>query len=103
MPTVSITPENKVVIDGKTIDPATIGKNVPVVLSDIELAYKALRSRKNWTLKNLEKLLAYGAAVVAATNGFSAAGLPPTIREWLLGASALVIAALHVSTPVATP
>jgi hypothetical protein len=61
--------------------------------------WSEITQRKNWSIKNIERVLAYGAALVAATNGFSTAGLPPNIREWLLGASALIISAIHVSTP----
>jgi hypothetical protein len=52
--------------------------------------------------RSVEKLLAYGAGIVAATNGFAQVALPTSLRDWLLGASAVIVAALHVSGPAAT-
>lgn len=52
--------------------------------------------------RSIEKLLSYGAALVASTNGFAQLSLPTSLRDSLLGVAAIVVAALHVSGPAAT-
>lgn len=47
--------------------------------------------------RTVEKLLVYGAALVGATNGFAQLNLPPSIRNVLMGAAGIVVAALHLS------
>lgn len=92
---IHIDPDGTLYVDGKKITPGE-------VVEGVNLAHKAyieLMNRKNWTVKNVEKAVLYGAGVVAATNGFTALSLPVTLREWLLGGSALILAAVHISTP----
>jgi hypothetical protein len=52
--------------------------------------------------RSVEKLLAYGAGIVAATNGFAQVALPTSLRDWLLGASAVIVAALPL-LPILLP
>lgn len=94
----TIGPDGTITVDGHVITPSEIG----TASNELATIYKTLDNKKNWSLKNFEKLLAYGAGLVGATNGFSAAGLPTNIREWLIIGASIVVAALHVSTP-ATP
>lgn len=70
--------------------------------TEVANGIKALRPFANrnaikLNTRSVEKLLVYGAGIVAATNGFSALTMPNTVRGVLLAASAGVIAALHVS------
>lgn len=53
--------------------------------------------------RSIEKLLAYGAALVSATNGFAQLSLPPSIRNTLLAVSGIVVVGLHLSGPAQTP
>jgi ABC-type uncharacterized transport system permease subunit len=57
----------------------------------------------NISWRSIEKVVAYGAATVAATDGFAQVSMPAGVREWLLGISGIVIAAIHISGPAATP
>lgn len=50
-------------------------------------------------VKSLEKLAAWAAGVVAATNGFAQWNIPTTIREWIMGGAAIILAGIHISTP----
>lgn len=52
--------------------------------------------------RTIEKLLAYGAGIVGATNGFAQVAMPTTLRDLLVAAAAFVVHALHVSGPAAT-
>lgn len=52
--------------------------------------------------RTLEKILAYAAALIGATNGFSQMGIPANLRETLMGVGAVIVTALHLSGPAAT-
>jgi hypothetical protein len=52
--------------------------------------------------RSVEKLLAYGAGVVGATNGFAQVAMPTTLRDLLVAGAAFVVASLHMSGPAAT-
>jgi hypothetical protein len=53
--------------------------------------------------RSVEKLLAYGAALVGSTNGFAQLSMPTSVRNVLIGAAAVVVYALHSSGPAETP
>jgi hypothetical protein len=53
---------------------------------------------KSWKWKSVEKCIAYGALLVSSTKGFDTVPIPNSIRGWLIGGSALIIAALHLGT-----
>lgn len=53
---------------------------------------------KNLNSRTLEKLLVYGAGLVAATNGFAQLGMPNSVRSALMGASAIAVLAIHHSS-----
>jgi|SRR6185312_3994121 len=95
MPNLTIQENGDLVLDGKTITPEQVSKLAPTITNDVEGVMRVLLNKKMWTWKNVEKTLVYGAGVVAATNGFSAAGLPLSIRGWLLAGSAIIIAAIN--------
>jgi len=99
MSNVSIAPDGTITIDGKVVSPGEVATLTPAITSGISTLIKDVTNRHNWSIKNVEKLLAWGAGLVATTNGFSALSLSPNIREALLGAAAFVLGAIHVSTP----
>lgn len=79
---------NGTLVTSKTID------------HDLSAVFHFFTSKTSkFNLKNLEKAGLWAAALVATTNGFDAFKLPTNIREWLLGASGLVLAAIHNNTP----
>ena len=95
MPSYSIDSDGTVYIDGK---PVLNAKQVPVIEKDVKQVIATIKSGQ-FSVKSLEKLLAWGAALVASTNGFAQAGLPSNIREWMLGGAALILAGIHNNTP----
>lgn len=57
---------------------------------------------KDISWRSIEKLIAYGAGLVAATNGFAQLGLPTDLRNTLLAVSGALVVALHATGPAAT-
>ena len=53
---------------------------------------------KSWKWKSVEKCIAYGALLVVSTKGFDTIAIPSNIRNDLIIASGIIIAALHVGT-----
>jgi hypothetical protein len=71
----------------------TVVDNPATVSKDVSVAQSWLKANT----RTLEKLVLYGAGLVAATNGFAQLNLSTTVREWLLAGSAIVVASLHLS------
>lgn len=53
---------------------------------------------KSWKWKSVEKVVAYLALLISSTKGFDQLAMPNNIRGWIIGGSAIVIAALHIGT-----
>ena len=92
---------NKVVnqqgqVIGTVVD--EVVKDTPIIRKDIT-AIETSVYKNGYSAKTFEKLLAYLAGLIAATNGFSQIHMPTSTRDTLMGAAGLVLAALHVSTP----
>lgn len=94
-PVIHIDADGTLTVDGKVVTPAEAN----TVVSDAHKAYIELMNRKNWTVKNAEKVLMYGVGLVGATNGFSFLSLNAGLRATLVGAAAFVVAMVHHSTP----
>ena len=93
---IKIDPDGTLHVNGKEVTPQSLVTGV----GDLTKLIDAARMKKNWSIKNAEKVIVYIAGLVAATNGFDAFKIPTNIREWIIGGSALVIAAIHNSTNV---
>lgn len=52
---------------------------------------------KSINTRTIEKLLVYGAGIVAATNGFAQLSMPNSVRAALLGVAGIITLGLHVS------
>jgi hypothetical protein len=85
--------DGQVYVDGKVVTGAT--------LVNVERDVKNFRL-KDISWRSIEKLLAYGSGIVAATNGFAQLGLPTNLRNTLLAVSAAIVASLHITGPAAT-
>lgn len=84
-----------VTVDGVVVSPGEVG----TVVRDTDLAWREVTNRKNWNIKQIEKGVVYVATVVTTTNVFGQIPLPTGVKEWVLGGAALIIGAIHVSTP----
>jgi hypothetical protein len=99
MAAVVISPNGDITVDGKTVTPAQAATEAGVAIADIHKIITALSNRKNITWKNAEKAVIYLAGIVGASNGFTWLTMPNSVREWLVGGAAFVLAAIHISTP----
>lgn len=70
-----------------------VGKDVKTVWTKVRA--KNAVDEVNW--RTVEKYIAYGAGLVASTNGFAQLAMPNSFREVLLAVSAGLVAALHLS------
>lgn len=82
-----------------TMPPVQVNAEVSAAASRAHTLWREITMRKNWSIKNVERVLAYLAGLIAATNGFGDAGMPTSIRTTLLVVSGVILAAIHVSTP----
>lgn len=94
---VGLDAQGNVVVEGQTLTPAEIGAGI----SWVDKAWREVSNKANWNVKQVEKIIVYGAAAAAATNGFGQIAMPSNVRGWIVGASALVLGAIHFSTPKA--
>ncbi len=101
IPHVEILSDGTLKIDGKEYNPQVVASTVSTAERDLAIAYHELTNRRNGTLKNVEKLVVYVAAIAGATNGFGQIPMAPSVRGWIVGGAAFVLAAIHVSTPKA--
>ena len=95
---IHIATDGTLTVDGKVITPSAI----VTATQDVDHFIKLALVKKNWSIKNLEKVIAYGAALVGSTNGFAQAGLPANLREVLIGSAAFVLGLIHISSPTPT-
>ena len=101
MAVINVASDGTLTIDGAVVTPAQVAAVAPNIITDVENFVKLTSNKKNWTVKNIEKLLAWGAGLVAVTNGFSTLTMPTSLRDWLMGSAAIILAAVHISTPAA--
>lgn len=94
---VEIDKSGNVTVDGVRITPGEVEQGVTWV----DRAFREASNKQNWTVKNAEKVVLYVAGIAAATNGFGQIPLPTDVRGWVVGGAALVLAAVHISTPKA--
>lgn len=95
VPEIHIASDGTLTIDGKVVTPA----EADTAITDVHNAWLKLSNRKNWSIKNAEKVLLYGVGVVGATNGLTFLSMSASLRETLVGASGFVLALIHVSMP----
>lgn len=77
--------------DAVLADPAAAATKVVTAIATVR--HFATDNKLGINTRSLEKLVAYGAAAVGATNGFTTLAMPPWLRAGLIFASGLVIAA----------
>jgi hypothetical protein len=94
---ISIDKQGNVTVDGTVITPEQLVAGA----TEVDKVWREVANKRNWTLKNGEKVLAYAAALVGATNGFAQFSMNANLRGWIVGAAALVLTGIHVSTPKA--
>lgn len=95
-----IASDGTITVDGKIVTPAEASKLIPTVEHEVWNVITAIRNRKNWSIKNGEKVLLWGAGLISATNGFAQLSIPSNVRGWIIGGAAFVLGAIHNSTPV---
>jgi hypothetical protein len=94
-PEINIKPDGTLLIDGKVVTP----QEASTLVKDAHKLWLELQVRSNWSIKNAERLLAYGVGLVGATDGFSFLAMPADLRATLVGAAAFVAGMIHLSTP----
>lgn len=99
---ISIAEDGTLTVDGVVVTAAEVEKDIPVVEKDLKIGLNTLHNWRQINIKSVEKAVLYVAGVAGATNGFSGLSLPSSLREAIVGGSAFVLAAIHVSTPVKT-
>lgn len=78
----------------------TLVENTPAIEKGIQTVEQTFvhGGKVSFNTRSLEKLLAYGAGLVAATNGFAQLALPNSVRVGLMAVSSAVVFALHHSS-----
>lgn len=94
---VTIDKNGNVTADGVTITPEDIAKATPW----IDKTWREVSNKANWNLKGVERGVAWLAGIAAATNGFGQIAMPNGVRAAVTGCAAIILAAIHVSTPKA--
>lgn len=86
-----------VTVDGRVITPAEVADALPYV----DKVWREVSNKTNWNVKNAERLAVYTATVVTTSNVFGQIPMPNGVKTGVLFAAAIVLGAIHVSTPKA--
>jgi hypothetical protein len=95
---IQIADDGTVTVDGKVITPEEVINALPYA----DKVWREVTNKSSWNIKNVERAAVYVATVVTTSNVFGQIPMPNGVKTGVLFAAAIILGAIHVSTPKAS-